>query len=254
MDDVGDRLGKGITMKFCQAKFRNLFAVLMFVAGMFFVDSAMAQSDGSIAPLLSEASFSPSFGLTYTSMEIGEASNQTVSSSPRVGFSGGLSIYIPSASPYVDYQTGLYYSRSQTHFDIRQVDGNIIRLMDQDIIVQRLSVPLFMKLYPFEKSSGLYFNAGVVGNFLLSAKSEGSATSIDATTQTVVATQSMDEDLIDDFTPFVLDGLLGIGYAQMIGGGFGFGIELNYRYGLNKLIKDTDSRADTFYVTFGLGF
>lgn len=241
-------------MQSCYSRSQKYFASLLLFSAVLFIDVARAQSDGSIAPLISEASFSPSFGLTYTSMEIEESPDTSVSSSPRVGFSGGLSIYIPSASPYVDYQTGLFYSRSQTHFNIRQIDGNTISLVDQDIIVQRLSVPLFMKLYPFEKSSGLYLNAGVVGNFLLAAKSEGSAYTIDATTQNITSTQSMDQDVTDDFNPLVLDGLLGIGYAQMIGGGFGFGIELNYRYGLTKLIKDTTSRADTFYVTFGLGF
>lgn len=234
--------------------------LVMVSFGWPFANLSFAQEGGSgIAPEFGYAVFSPSFGITYTDIQMEGSQGSTIETKPQVGFSLGLSVYIPSRSPYVDYQSGLYYSQSKTNIIVNQVEtqggDTIYNHSDYDLSFQRLSLPVIMRVYPFQKSTGIYFSLGAVANYLMSAEREGiRRTQRVSNSQTTWTSAVINSDVTELYNTLVVDGLAGIGFGLPIGGGFGIAAELTYRYGLTQLAKDSASRADTFYVSFGIGF
>lgn len=235
-------------------------ALLSIALGLFSALS-LAQTnrtETSIAPSFADARFSPSFGIMLTDFSV-SGNGATVSTTPEVGFSLGMDVYIPSSSPYVDYQSGFYYWNSRTRVESRFSNTSLSLYNNSLIEVKRLSLPLIAKIYPFQKSSGFYTRAGVFNHFLIEA-TEDSTTYISQKTSllqnnTDVETNNRRLTSADGYKSYTLDAVVGAGFESTIGRSFAFMVELNYLYGLTPVASGPNEiRSDSYYATFGIGF
>ncbi len=216
-----------------------------------------AQSTSTSAkPLLSEARWSPSFGVMLTRFDISQG-DRNYSVQPELGFLIGASLYIPSANPYIDYTSGIYFWNSRTRVESRFEESGTNYFLTTLVELRRLSLPFVVKVFPFRKGTGLYARAGLLNHILLNVKSGGTLYSQERNSLQRDHSREVDSLLQSQrtYSYFTFDSLIGLGYEHW-GRPLSFFVELNYLYGLTPTASagDGEIRSNSFFTSFGIGF
>lgn len=243
--------------------------LIVFALGLFI--SAGAQAQTSVAkPSKSKTgsrfSFTPTVGAIFTTFDFTRDSDG-INSTAEGGFAIGLELTLNSSSRYVDYQSGLIYSQSQTRTTGTDSDswndGQSWSTSNYQntIELQRLSIPVAVRVFPWQKSSNFYFKGGLMFNYQMRAKYNGTSTYTEGGLN-ASSTPEADvwEGTADDgegLRAIVPDVLVGLGYNINMGKSLkNINAELAYQRGLLGIssVSPSEMTTNTIYLRGGATF
>lgn len=200
-------------------------------------------------------SIMPSIGLLSTNYRLEGDGASNIQTSAGIGFSVGLGVLFNARnSRYIDLETGLFYSEANTDVFMDFSDSVTTAILDGEITLKRLTLPLVLRLYPFKKSTGLYTRIGALAHFQMKQEFTGNFTLASDVTSSSESISSSSKSG-DGIEPMVADALLGVGYNLKVTKSFNLNAELNYQYGLSKANQEGGSlKVDSLYMTIGMGF
>ena len=248
---------------------RYLFVLISFI----FATAAQAQSSKTstrTSSFLDSVTIAPTIGTIYTDFEVdfGPAGIDALEEkvTPLPGLTIGLEATLNTNDPYVDYQTGLIYSRSRAEIEARfqeTVDfgsgpTNADYYVQNIVDLERISLPILARVFPLQKDVRFYLKGGFLIHHQMRAYSNTSQTRIFQAPgeDPVVDTDSNKTSSNEGLRAIVPDALVGVGYEFNVTDSFGLNTELGYQRSLLSISTlDSDGfMTNIFYFRAGIGF
>lgn len=196
----------------------------------------------------------PVFGFTTSTLTI-EDDDSSTSYQPQVGLAAGFDVVIGLPGNYLDIQTGLIYNEARTRIKSFDSAGTVFSDYQADVQLNRLTVPVLLRIYPAKKQRGLYLQAGMNVHYLLEANIEDRSTRTDFLTNSVESTS--DNSRISQkngLKSVAADFATGVGYGRRVSNSFSFFTQFTLGIGLTSIANQGTLKSHSGLISAGLTF
>ena len=199
----------------------------------------------------------PQIGTTYSTIRFKDRQGARVN--PDFGFSVGANVLFNFGGSYLSGETGLFYTRN--NYKQTFVNDNNTFSSQFDVVFQKFSIPLMLRVHPLTKSNGFFVKAGFVPNIQIGASGKG--TYIDNTvtngqvTAQEITTDKQHLSYHDGLRPITVDASAGLGYGLNVSKDYQMTAELSYQrglIGLSNILEEDDFQMDSTTLLVGVIF